>query len=147
MESANDPIMIRAKFLAKHLDKHNVQSVTLMILYDLRIPLNYDGFDYLTLVIPEAFSRCSQIVAGEIYDAVGNHYDPKVDSKNMEAAIRDAIHAAWKIRLNDRWCCYFPEYMIQRRKTPTNVEFLAAIVYFIRLWQDCCSKEADYANV
>lgn len=147
MECANDPIMIRAKFLAQHLNKHNIQSVTLMILYDLRIPLSYDGFDYLTVAIPEAFGRSSQIVAGEIYDAAGNRYIPKVECRNMEAAIRDAIRAAWKVRIDDRWGRYFPEYIVERRKAPTNVEFLVGVVHFMKLWQDCCEKEADYANV
>jgi len=147
MDGANDPIMIRAKFLAKHLNRNNIRSVTLIILYDLRVPLNYDGFHYLTMAIPEAFGTSSQIVAGELYDTVGSRCVPKVDCRNMEAAIRDAIKAAWKLRLDDRWGCYFPDYIVQRRKAPSNVEFLSAIVYFMRLWQDCCEKEADHANV
>ena len=147
MESENDPIMIRAKFLAKHLNKHNIQSVTLMIMYDLRVPLNYAGFDYLVMAIPEALRCSSQIVAGEVYDAVGNRCVPRVECRNMEAAIRDAIKAAWKKKLDDRWCRYFPDYIIERRKAPSNLEFLSAIVHFIKMWQDCCVKEADYANV
>lgn len=146
MESANDPILLRAKFLAQHLDRHNIRSVILMILYDLRIPLNYAGFDYLTDVIPEACGRSPQLFAGEIYEAVGSRYSPKTAPRNMEVAIRDAIQAAWKVRQIDRWCRYFPEYMLQRRKAPTNLEFLSAVVQFIKLWQDCCEKEASYES-
>lgn len=147
MDSANDPILSRAKFMADHLNPQNVRSATIMVLYDLRIPVNYDGFDYLRRSIPKALEQTSQIVANEIYEIVGSQYIPKVERKNMEIAIRDAIKAAWKNRMDGIWNYYFPEYMICRRKPPSNLEFISAIVYFLMLWQDCCVEEADYANV
>lgn len=147
MNSANDLIIKRAKFMARHLQPQNVRGATLIVMYDLRIPLNYDGFGYLLRGIPEAFACTSQIVANEIYQSVGNQYIPKVEKENMEIAIRDAIRAAWNNRIDERWGNYFPEYMLTRRKPPSNLEFISAIVYFLMLWQDCCVKEAHYANV
>ena len=147
MNCANEPIITRAEFMARHLNKHNIRSATLLVLYDLRIPINYDGFDYLLNAIPEAFACETQIVAGEIYDIVGSQYTPKVESRNMDSAIRDAIKAAWKNKAEANWNCYFPEYIINRKKPPSNLEFIVAIVYFLELWQDCCPKEASYAIV
>ena len=147
MDGVNDLILIRAKFMARHLNEQNVRSATLLILYDLRVPLNYVGFDYILKGIPEALESSSQIMAGEIYGLIGSQYIPKVEAKNIEVAIRDAIRAAWNSGADGRWENYFPEYMLRRRKPPSNLEFIAAIVYFLMLWQDCCVKEVNYANV
>lgn len=147
MDGVNDLILIRAKFMARHLNEQNVRSATLLILYDLRVPLNYVGFDYILKGIPEALESSSQIMASEIYGLIGSQYIPKVEAKNIEVAIRDAIRAAWNSGADGRWENYFPEYMLRRRKPPSNLEFIAAIVYFLMLWQDCCVKEVNYANV
>ena len=147
MNCTNDPIIIRAKFMAQHLNVRNVRGATLLILYDLRVPVHYMGFDYLLIGIPSALESTSQIVANEIYEYVGSQYIPKVVTQNMEGAIRDAIKAAWKNRTDENWNYYFPDYMVCRRKQPSNLEFISAIVYFLKLWQDCCTEGANYANV
>jgi len=144
MDSANDPIMKRARSLAQNL--YSVQSVMRIILYDLRVPLNCQGFDYLTKVVQAAVDRGdTHIVAAELYEAV---CEPGVKPKSIEIAIRAAIKTAWEIRLVGIWHFYFPEYIVDRRKPPSNLEFITAIVYFVLLWQDCCEKEAEcYASV
>lgn len=147
MENANDPIFARAQFLADSLQRNRVHSVTLMILYDLRIPLNSHGFGYLKEAIPVALQNPSQIVASEIYTAVGEDAFPGTSNQNMDAAIRDAIRKAWKARSDDRWGKYLPDYILERKKPPSNLEFISAIVYFLEMWQDCYEKEYDYATV
>lgn len=144
MENTNDAIQERASFLAGHLNKQSIRSITLIILYDLRIPLNYDGFGYLKHAIPFAFQNPSQIVASEIYEKVGKLYSPSVHSSNMDTAIRDAIKKAWKSRMDEKWSLYLPEYILERKKQPSNLEFISAIVYFLELWQDCYEKEVSY---
>lgn len=146
MESANDPIFQRAQLLADSLDRHKIVSVTLIILYDLRIPLDSHGFGYLKQAIPIAHQNPSQIVASEIYTKVGENYSPEVSNQNMDAAIRDAIRKAWKSRMDDHWSRYLPDYIVEQRKPPSNLEFISAIVYFLEMWQDCYEKEADYAT-
>lgn len=145
MESKNDAIWKRAKFLAKNFSKDELQSVTLLIMYDLELPLNYSGFGYLKNAIPVAFRRPSQIIAKEIYLAVSGLYTPEVDVSSIESAIRDTIEKAWKDRGGGKWKFYFPYHMIQKEKPPSNVEFIAGIVYFLEMWQGCC-KEGDYAR-
>ena len=141
-----DPIFARAEFLASNMKRQNVQSVILLILYDLRIPVNCDGFGYLKHAIYIASQINSQIVEAEILEAVGNLYTPKVGFRNMDTAIHTAIQKAWKTRLDDRWKRYLPEYLAERRKPPSNLEFICAIVYFLELWQDCYEKEASHES-
>lgn len=143
MESNNDAILERAKFLAKSTDRDEIQGMTLLIMYDLGVPLNYSGFGYLKYAIPVAFRSPSQIVAKEIYLAVAEYYTPRVELSTMESAIRDAIDKAWEDRHNNKWHYYFPHHILQRSKAPSNVEFIAAIVYFLEMWQGCC-KEGAY---
>lgn len=145
MQSSNDAIWQRAKFLARNFDKDEIQSLTLVILYDLGMPLNYSGFNYLKYAIPVAFNSPTQIVAKEIYQTVSAFYTPQVETSTLESAIRDAIEKAWADRENNRWWCYFPDHILQRGKAPSNVEFIAAIVYFLEMCQGCC-KEGVYAG-
>lgn len=147
MDSANDPILNRAIYLAQR--KCSVQSVMMLILYDLRAPINYTGFEYLIKAVQIAVNRgCTHIVAAELYEAVCAMCDSGVDARSVEAAIRAVIRNAWKMRMDGMWNLYFPEYIVNRRKPPTNLEFITAIVYFVYLWQDCCGKEApSYASV
>jgi hypothetical protein len=139
-----DPIFARAEFLASNMKRQNVQSVILLILYDLRIPVNCDGFGYLKHAILIASRTTTQIMETEIFEAVGNLYTPKVSFRNMDTAVHAAIQKAWKTRVDDRWERYLPEYLIERRKPPSNLEFICAIVYFLEFWQDCYEKEANY---
>lgn len=140
MESANDPILIRAIYM-RHMP--TIPSVMRFILYDLQIPMTSEGFDYVVKLVQLAVSHgCTHIVASELYDEVCSQYDPPLAPKSIEIAIRTAIKVAWKIRKEQKWRYYFPEYILCRPKPPTNLEFLTAIVYFVYLWQDCCGKEA-----
>lgn len=145
MHSNNDAIWRRAKFLARHADRNEIQSVTLLILYDLEMPLNYSGFDYLKNVIPMAVNRPSQIVIKELFQEVGGQYTPYVEYGTMDRAIHDVITRAWEHSQRSRWNRYFPDYMLDHEKPPTNAEFIAAITYFLEMWQDCC-KEGSYAK-
>lgn len=143
MESKNDAIWQRAKFLANHSEPGEFQSITLLILYDLGIPVRYSGFRYLKQVIPLAFQKPSQIFVKELLEEVGACYSPKVEYAAMETAIREAIRAAWRNRTDKKWKCYFPDQILQKRKQPSNGEFIAALVYFLEMWQGCC-KEGSY---
>lgn len=142
-----NPIFARAEFLAENMKRQNVPSVILLILYDLRIPVNYDGFGYLKHAILIASQTTTQIVEAEVFEAVGNLYSPKVSFHSMDTAVHTAIQKAWKARVDNRWERYLPEYLVERRKPPSNLEFICAIVYFLEFWQDCYEKEASYESV
>lgn len=145
METENDVIWDRARFLARRFQKDEIPSMTLLILYDLGMPLNYVGFGYLMQVLPEALKRPSQIVAKEVYLAVAKLYTPELDITIIDSAIRDAIEKAWENRCDRIWHYYFPDHLLQRRKPPSNLEFIAGIVYFLEMCKGCC-KEVQYAG-
>lgn len=145
MESKNDAVWRRAKFLAQHSDKNEIQSMTLLIMYDLGIPLNCSGFDYLKNVVPIALKRPSQIVLKELFLEVGEQYVPAVGYSTMDSAIHDVVEKAWKYGRRNRWMYYFPDYLVQNEDPPSNTEFIAGMAYFLEMWQGCC-KEGEYAG-
>lgn len=145
MERMNDDIWQRAKFLAQHSERSELRSITLLIMYDLGIPVNYSGFDYLKHVIPLAVNRSSQIVVRELFEEVGTYYTPVVEYWAMDSSVRDALKMAWNARDLYKWSCYFPDYMLRRKKSPSNLEFITAVAYFLEMWQGCC-KEGEYVG-
>ncbi len=146
MNRIKAPILERAEFFADNMKEYNIHSAILLILYDLRIPLNYEGFAYLKQAILVACQNPGQIVLSEVLERVRIQSFPAVSIHNMDTAIREAIRKAWKLRLDDRWGRYCPDYFLERKKPPSNLEFIAAIVYFLELWQNCYVKEADYES-
>lgn len=147
MRSGKDPIQAHAEFLAENTDIPNVPNLVLLILYDLRVPVHCAGFRYLKDAIPAALRQPSHIVETELFDDVGSRYIPQVSFRNMDTSVRDVVQMAWRERTYERWRKYMPEYIMERRKTPTNLEFISCIVYFLEYWQNCCEKEAGHEAI
>lgn len=146
MESPNDAIHERARFLARHSDAHEVLNITLLMMFDMEIPLKMSGFDYLKKSVVIAFQRPSQIVLKEIFQEVGKQYDPEANYDAIDTGIRDAVKKAWENRHMDRWNYYFPEHILLEDKPPCNLELISGMVYFLEMWQSCCRKEVSYAG-
>lgn len=141
MHSPHDPIADRADFFAANMRKDRVRSVTKIILYDLEFPINCEGFDFLEILIPLACSAPRPINLQEIYSEAARQCPGYLES-SISVAIQDSIDKAWKSRFGGRWSLYFPDYVIRRSKTPTNKEFIKAVVSFLDMWQDSYEKEA-----
>lgn len=142
MGSPHDMIADRADFFAEHMAQDNIVCAILLVLYDLQMPVNCIGFDYLEIMIPYAFHNRVMIDTNGLYESVCRQY-PRADYNSVENAVTRAIQKAWKTRNGGRWHLYFPEYVLQRKKPPTNTEFIKSIMYFMDMWQDRCVKEAS----
>lgn len=141
MHSPHDPIADRADFFAANMRRDRVRSVTKIILYDLQFPVNCEGFDFLEIAIPLACSMPRPINLQEVYRETAQAC-PGYQEASISVAVQDSIVKAWKSRFDGRWNLYFPDYVIRRKKTPTNKEFIKAVVGFMDLWQDSYEKEA-----
>ena len=142
-----DPIQEHAEILVDNMKTPNVPNMVLLILYDLRFPINRAGFRYLKDIIPVAFQNPSNIVESELYDKVGGQYTPKVSRSNMDSAVGDVVQKAWDAGTYSMWRKYFPEYIAERETAPTNLEFISGIVFFLHFWLNCYEKEADYERI
>lgn len=141
MQSPHDEIADRADFFAEHLRKNRIRSITKIILYDLDFYINCEGFDFLLLMIPKACGKPLPINLQELYCDVAREC-PGYSEKTISGGIEDSIKKAWSHRRGGRWAMYFPDYVIQRKKAPTNKEFVKSIVFFIDMWQESYEKEA-----
>lgn len=145
MESENDIIRDRAKFLAKGSKPSELPCIALLILFDLRLPLNYLGFAYLKQILPIASKEPTEIVLKEIYQEVGNRYNPEVGYATMDGAVHDVIVKGWENGNREKWQYYFPSHVIEGPEPPCNSEFISGIAYFLEMWLKY-SKEGEYAK-
>lgn len=134
-----------AHFLARHLNKCELQYAVVAVLLELGIPTKRIGFDYLKNAIMLLFEDPAKMMTKGIYPAVSDLYDPEIGEFQIEQAIRSAITEAWKDRDEDVWSYYFPLDKNGNVKKPTNSEFISRIARFMELWQGCC-KEVNYAR-
>ena len=143
MESPNDNIFSRARFLGQRMDRNQLLGVTLIILYDLEVPLK-GGFEYLKKAIPTVMDMPIPLGANDVYEAVAREMDEYTSVDAVEQAISKAIKGAWDNRKENRWENYFPEYILRAEEAPTNLTFLIAMRNFLEMWQSCC-KEVEHA--
>lgn len=137
MSSGKDPIQIQAERMAETMRTPNVPNAVLLILYDLRIPVNSAGFRFLKDLLPAALETPSYIVETELFAVVGGRYIPRVAIKSMDKAVHTVLRKAWRSREIEVWRKYIPEYIMERGQEPTNMEFISCIVYFLEFWQNC----------
>lgn len=90
----------------------------------------WDGYLYLKEAIALAFSRKNPSVTKELYPAIAAVYDTKPDL--VERSIRSAIVAAWRHRDERIWQQYFPPGPDGHIPRPTNADFIAQLVEYIR---------------
>jgi hypothetical protein len=145
MRSRTDETLRYVQFLARRFDKQDVNAVTLIILYDLNIQPNNEGFGYLRKAIEMDLSSSSRTITKGIYPVISFIYDSHDAWKPVDQAIRRAIKAAWNERDEEVWNLFFPPRSGRKPKCPSNKEFIARISCIIELWQSC--KEADYERI
>ena len=130
-------------FLSRHFHGDDIPCRAIIVLLDLGIPTNRDGFDYLKNAIVLRYIGPSRAASKELYPEVGRCYDPEADYVQVEQAIRSAIKDAWKNRDERVWGYYFADRKKGLVKCPTNLEFITRIVYILVLWQGCCKEAGD----
>ena len=131
-------------FLARHLPKDNVQTAVALILLELEIPSEYDGFRYLKSAIPMYYENPSLFLTKELYPAVGKIHGSS--GLMVERSIRFAISSAWKRSDKKAWNLYFPMNQNRKIQKPSNGEFIAQIARFLELWQNCYEEDDSNAR-
>lgn len=124
------------EFLAKLFGRNNGRYVIVVLLLELGIPTNYDGFDYLIQAITIYHTDPSQMIMKGLYPAVANVSKKKVDGPQVESSIRAAIKIAWKNHDELAWKRYFAEFAGK----PSNTVFISKIARILELWEGCCEE-------
>lgn len=123
-------------FLAKFFGRDNIRHVLVVLLLELDVPTNYDGFDYLVRGIMIYAKDPSQMMVKGLYPAIAATYDKEIAVPQIESAIRSAIKTAWKRFDALAWNRYFQGFT----ERPSNAEFISRIARILEVWEGCCTK-------
>ena len=138
-----DKTLSHIQFLATVFGRDRVRHVIVVLLLELDIPTNYDGFDYLVRGIMIYFKELSLMMVKGLYPAIAATYEKEVEAPQIESAIRSAIGVAWKRYDAAAWERYFPGMT----EKPSNAEFISRIARFLELWEGCCKENEKKSTV
>lgn len=127
-------------FLARKFSGNQIQHVITVLLIEIGVPTNYDGFDYLVKAISIFCTDPTQMIMKGLYPAVARQYSREIEASQIEQAIRGAIRVAWRKRDPETWNLYFPPELNGQMDKPTNTEFVSRLAYVVELWKACCDK-------
>lgn len=135
MKCAINDTIAYIKLLAQDLAGCDPNCAVLAIMFDLAIPVNYDGFEYLKAAVVIQHEEPTRDLLNDIYEILAEHYG--ISSDVVASAIRSAIKAAWIRTGPEKWCRYLPTVSMSKSSAPTNAEVIAGLARIIELWQGC----------
>lgn len=140
MSEAFESVLAHVEFLARRFKRDNLRNVICVILMELGIHTNHDGFDYLVTGITLYLRNKPLVRQLGLYPAIARQYREYVTDKQIERSIRNAIAAAWKNFDPVDWIRYFPPESDGKIKKPCNTAFISRIARVLELWEGCCEE-------
>lgn len=125
-------------FLARRFDKSSIRQTVIILLMELGVPTQYDGFDYLVRAIVICVQDPALVMRKGLYNLVAEQYDREIDTHQIEQAIRNAIECAWQNGRSEAWERYFLAGQRHNVRKPANAEFVSRIARTLELWTGCC---------
>lgn len=145
MKCATNDTIAYIKLLAQDLAGCNPNCAVLAILFDLSIPVNYDGFEYLKAAIVMQYENPTFDMVNDIYQIIADKYG-NLNVEMVSTAIRSAIKTAWLRGDTSRWSRYLPTVPINLKRPPTNAEVISGLARIIELWQGCSNAYLRQQN-
>ncbi len=111
---------------------NNISKAVCDTLFRLSVPAHMDGYDYLATAIEISVKEPTYIsrVTKTLYPEVAKRHNSS--QIKVEAAIRNAISAAYSRREESEFSRYFDGLMSRRTNRPTNSMFIATVARKIR---------------
>ena len=125
-------------FLARRFEKSDIRYVVIILLMELGVPTQCDGFDYLVSAIVICVQDPARVVTEGLYNLITEQYGDAEDMWRIEHSIRRAVESAWQKGETKAWEMYFTAGQNRGTKKPTNVEFISRLARTIELWMGCC---------
>lgn len=133
-----DKTLEHVLFLARRFNKSNVRHVTIILLLELGVQPQYDGFDYLVKAIVLCVQDSALVMMKGLYNLIAEQYDGEMDTHQIEQSIRSALESAWKNGRSEAWEMYYLSGQQCDTKKPANAEFISRLARTIELWMGCC---------
>ena len=138
MKCAMNDTITYVKLLAQDLAGCDPNCAVLAIMFDLAIPVNHSGFEYLKSAILMQYEHPTLDLVNDIYIAVAETHG-NISADMVASSIRRAIKVAWDHSDTSLWNKYLPAVLINRQRPPTNAEMIAGLARVIELWQGCAN--------
>lgn len=135
MKCAINDTIAYIKNLAQDLAGCDTNCAVLSMMFDLAIPANYDGFEYLKAAIIIQYENPTQDLVNNIYEILAKHYG--ISPCMISSAIRSAIKTARSRSSTEKWCRYLPTVPLDKASAPTNAEVIAGLARTLELLQGC----------
>ena len=135
MKCAINDTITYVKLLAQNLAGCDSNCAILAIMFDLAIPVNYDGFQYLKEAVSIQYTDPRLDLVNNIYEILAKRYGVSTDM--IASAIRSAVKAAWSRTEPEKWNIYLPTVSMARISAPTNAEVISGLARILELWQGC----------
>ena len=136
MKCATNDTITYIKLLAQDLAGCDPGCAILAIMFDLAIPVNHSGFEYLKIAIRMQYEHPTMDLANDIYPAIAKMHG-NISGEMVAASIRRAIKIAWNRGDADSWYRYLPTVFASQTHRPTNDEMISGLAKIIELWQGC----------
>ena len=136
MKSAMKDTITYIKQLAQDLAGCDPNCAVLAIMFDLTIPVNHRGFEYLKTAILIQHENPTMDLTNDIYIAIAETHG-NINTDMVDSSIRRAVKAAWEHSDTSVWDRYLPAVLTNKKRPPTNAEIIAGLARVIELWQGC----------
>lgn len=145
MKSRMDEALVHAKNRAELLSHCSMEYIIHISAKELGIPSDSDGAEYVRNAARVLCISPGKSLTKGVYLMVGMMSEEKAGADQVRIAIASCIRNAWEERDEDVWACYFPVGRPGRTECPSNLEFLMAIVDYVKIWKAFC-EEVNYAE-
>lgn len=138
MKCATNDTITYIKLLAQDLAGCDPDCAVLAIMFDLAIPVNHSGFEYLKTAILMQYENPTLDLVNNIYIAIAETHG-NISADMVSSSIRRAIKVAWDHSNTSVWDKYLPAVLTNKNRPPTNAEMIAGLARVIELWQGCAN--------
>lgn len=136
MKCAAKETITYIKLLAQDLAGCDPDCAVLAIMFDLVIPVNHSGFEYLKTAILIQYENPTMDLVNDIYVAIAEMHG-NISADMVASSIRRAVKVAWDHSDTSVWDRYLPAVLTNKKRPPTNAEVIAGLARVIELWQGC----------
>lgn len=138
MECATIDTITYIKRMAQDMAGLNLNCAVLAFMFDLKMPVNLHGFEYLKAAILMRYENPTMDLTNEIYALIASA-QVNVSSDVIAASIRRAIKSSFDYNEIAKWQLYLPAVIVTEDRPPTNAEVIAGLARILELWQGCAS--------
>lgn len=145
MKFRTEELLRYLQLMARIFYEEDVTAVASVLLIDLGIRTDTNGFHYLRKAIEMYHAEPTANLTKGIYPEISRFYRAGDGWKPVEQAIRRSLKAAWNERDPEVWEILFPRTKGSRKRCPSNKYFIAQITCIIELYQHC--REVSHESV